>query len=236
LKGYDKLLKNNHCFYNHGDYVLIAGVEEAGRGPVIGPMVVCGILIKEQDQEELVKIGVKDSKLLTPLKRQKIALKIKEIAEDFKLIIVQPKEIDKALESETSNLNWLSADKFAEAIKSLNPGIAYVDCPSINTVSFKEYLVKQLPKSKSKLVVEHKADKNYPVVSAASIVAKVTRDSEIDRIKKKYGIEFGSGYPADPFTKQFLQKNYNKYPIFRKTWSSWKNIARKNGQKKLSSF
>lgn len=199
-------------------------------------MVICGVLVDETQEKELKKIGVKDSKLLSPKQRSDLSFKIKKIAKDFKIILVQPKEIDQALDSDESNLNLLEADKFAEIIDSLKPDIAYVDCPSTNTKKFKNYLMGKLKRKDVKLVVEHKADKNYVTAGAASILAKVTRDTEIERLKRKYKIDFGSGYPADPFTKQFLVENYKKYPIFRKSWSSWKNIARKNGQKKLNNF
>lgn len=218
-----------------GDSLLICGIEEAGRGPVIGPMVICGILIEKNDIKELKKLGVKDSKLLSPKQRAELLPKIKKVIKDFKLIIVSTKEIDRAVSSDSSNLNWLEGDKFAELVNLFKPAVAYIDCPSNNTRAYKEY-VKNKVTSNTKLVVENKADQKYLVVGAASILAKVTRDREIEKIKRRYNIDFGSGYPSDPFTKQFLIKNYNKYPIFRKSWASWKNLAKKKGQKKLSQF
>ncbi len=216
--------------------MLICGIEEAGRGPIIGPMVICGVLIEKDKEKGLKELGVKDSKLLTPKQREELFPKIEKNAKDFKVIIVSTKEIDKAIDSDLSNLNWLEADKFVEIINSLSPDIAYIDCPSNNTKTYKEYIAERIKNKDTKLVVENKADQRYLVVGAASILAKVTRDREIEKIKRKYKIEFGSGYPSDPFTKQFLEKNYDKYPIFRKSWVSWKNIAKKNGQKKLSQF
>lgn len=203
---------------------------------MIGPMVVAGVMIDSDKQKELKEIGVKDSKLLTPMQREKLFTEIRKLAVDFKIVIVQPAEIDEAVCSDESNLNDLTAEKFAAVIDSLKPEIAYVDCPSTNTKAFKEQLNSLLTHDLNMLYVENKADQNYTVVGAASILAKVTRDREIERIKRKYNIEFGSGYPADPFTKQFLEKNYNKYPIFRKSWASWKKVAVKNGQKKLDCF
>lgn len=216
--------------------MLICGIEEAGRGPVIGPMIVCGVLIEKGTEKELKKLGVKDSKILTPKQRECMFSEIKKVVKDYKVLKVSTKEIDNAISSEESNLNWLEADKFIEIVNSLKPDIAYIDCPSNNTAAYKEYIQERIKSKKTKLVVEHKADQKYVVVSAASVIAKVTRDTEIEKIKKKYNIEFGSGYPSDPFTKQFLEKNYNKYPIFRKSWVSWKNIAKKKGQKKLFQF
>ena len=90
---------------------------------------------------------------------------------------------------------------------------------------------------KIELLVEHKADLNHISVSAASVLAKVTRDSEIEKIKKAIKEDFGSGYPSDPKTKAFLEKNFEKYPeIFRKTWSSHKEMINRKFQKSLSDF
>ena len=216
--------------------MLVCGIEEAGRGPVIGPMVVCGVLIEEKDINKLKELGVKDSKLLSPNQRAELFPKIKKIVKDFKIITVSIKEIDNAVGSDVSNLNWLEGDKFIEIIDLFKPGVAYIDCPSNNTKAYKEYINNKMKSKKTKLVVENKADQNYVVVGAASIMAKVTRDKEIDKLKVKYNIDFGSGYPSDPFTKQFLVKNYNKYPVFRKSWASWKNIAKKQGQKTIFQF
>ena len=236
IKGLLKSFLNCVNYLILGDILLICGIEEAGRGPVIGPMVICGVLIEKEKEKELKRLGVKDSKLLTPKQREKISEEIKKVANDFNIIIVSIDEIDRAVGSDISNLNWLEADKFIETINVLKPDIAYIDCPSNNTSAYKEYILNRIKNKSTKLIVEHKADQRYPVVSAASILAKVIRDNEIEKIKKKYKIDFGSGYPSDQFTKQFLEKNYNKYPIFRKSWVSWNNIAKKNGQKKLSQF
>ena len=86
------------------------------RGPVIGPLVICGAMIQESDIHKLKAIGAKDSKLLTQKQRLALCMKIKEVIEDFKIIIVQPAEIDKAVDSKETNLNWLEADKNAEKL------------------------------------------------------------------------------------------------------------------------
>lgn len=203
--------------------MLICGIDEAGRGPLLGPLVICGIMIEEKDIPKLQALGVKDSKLLTPKRREALFPKIKGIIKDFKIMQLQPKEIDEAVESKTTNLNWLEAINDAIIINSLKPDKAIIDCPTANTKAFKDFLTPLLKQS-TELVIENKADLNYPVVSAASILAKVTRDAEIEKIKSKYG-DFGSGYPADPKVKEFLKKNYKKYPeIFRKSWSTYKDM------------
>jgi len=215
--------------------MIILGIEEAGRGPVIGPMIMAAVAIDEKDEFKLDILGVKDSKQLTQIQREKIYGGIIEMAKEYKTKIVNCREIDNAVGSDETNLNWLEADKIAEFINTMEANKVYIDCPSNNLTEYKKYIQKKLNK-KVELIVEHKADENYFVVGAASIIAKVIREKEIEKIKKKYNIDFGSGYTSDPYTIQFLEKNHDKYPIFRKSWSSWKRVALKKNQKKLSEF
>ncbi len=214
---------------------LICGIDEAGRGPVIGPMVMAGVLIKEADIPKLKSMGVKDSKLLTKQQREFLFKKIKDVVKAYKIIIIQPKEIDNALESEDLNLNWLEAHKSAEIINKLKPDKAVLDCPSTNIKAYSSY-VENLLKNKTQLVVEHKADINYPESSAASILAKVTRDKEMEKIQKKYG-NTGPGYPSNAITQKFLKENWEKHPeIFRHTWSSYKKHKDAKHQQTLGDF
>ena len=204
---------------------IIAGADEAGRGPVIGPLVMCGITIDEKDVHKLKEIGVKDSKLLTPKKRVALFPLIKEVVKEYKLIIVEPAEIDDALNSPTLNLNWLEAIKTAMILNALKPNKAIVDCPSINIEAYHTYMG-QFLKYDMEIQLEHNAERFEPV-AAASILAKVTRDNLIEELKKKYG-DFGSGYPSDPKTKKFLEENHAKFPeIFRTTWASYKRFSQK---------
>ena len=217
---------------------LICGIDEAGRGPIIGPLVMCGISIEEKDESLLRKIKVKDSKLLTREQREELYDKILKIIKNHKLIITNPAEIDRAVgKHDGLNLNKLEAQKSAEILNELNPDKAIIDAPSNNIKSYREYLVKHVNNKKANLVLEHKADVNYPVVSAASILAKVTRDSEIEKIKKEIKIDFGSGYMSDPKTVEFLKSNFEKYhEIFRKSWFPYKDLVNQKFQKSLSDF
>jgi len=202
--------------------VLVAGVDEAGRGPLIGPLVMCGVVVESKDLPTLVELGVKDSKLLTPKKREALFEPIKKIVHAYKLIIVEPAEIDAAVESKTTNLNQLEAVKTGMILNALKPDRAVVDCPSTNIPAYTQYL-EQFLTHKMDLVLEHNAEKHVQV-AAASILAKVTRDRLIEDLKKKYG-EIGSGYPADPKTQEFLKKNAKKHPeIFRKSWATYKKF------------
>jgi ribonuclease HII len=202
----------------------VLGIDEAGRGPVIGPLVMAGVMIEEGREKMLGE--VKDSKLIPHKKRLKLDKHLRENFE-YKITIAEPKEIDEALNSTTLNLNWLEAHKQAEIINSLKPDVAIIDCPSTNPPKFTEYLKNLLEDKSIKLIVEHKADAIYPVCSAGSILAKVERENQMDKIKEKYG-KTGSGYPADPKTKEFVKNNWDKHPeIFRKTWATYKKISEK---------
>lgn len=218
--------------------MLICGVEEAGRGPVIGPLVMCGILIKEEDEAKLKSIGAKDSKLLTPKTREILFDQIKKMVLKYELVILSPKEIDEAVEGgKATNLNWLEATTSAKIINKLKPEKAILDCPSPNLKAYEAYLRKQLDNKKIVLVCAHHADKNFPLVSAASILAKVTRDREIAKLKKELGVDFGSGYPSDPVTKEFLKEHYMDYPdIIRHSWAPYKELIKQKSQKKLGEF
>ena len=215
----------------------VLGIEEAGRGPVIGPMIICGVLMEESDTSKLMELGVKDSKMLTPEKRNELFPKIQEVSENHHLIIISPEEIDNR-ESNGLNLNDLEAVKMAEIINELKPDKAIIDTPSVNIKSFEKFLKKHLT-HECELVCEHKADVKYPVVSAASILAKVTRDAEVRELERKLSVKLGSGYPSDPETQKFLEKywdNLHKLPFVRKTWSTVSDFYEKKVQKNIKDF
>ena len=216
---------------------LVCGIEEAGRGPVIGPMVICGVVIDEKDESRLLAIGTKDSKLLTPRTREILFEQIKKMVLDYKCIIILPEEIDNALTDDKLNLNKLEAIKMAQLINELKAKKVILDCPSTNPKAYKEYLQRYIKDKNIEISAEHKADVKYTVVAAASILAKVTRDNEIKKLKEKIGINFGSGYPSDEITQKFLKENWDKYPsLFRKTWSSYKKVVEASKQKGLEEF
>ena len=161
---------------------------------------------------------------------------VKEIADAYEILILTPQDVDSALSTEGTNLNWLEADASIKIIDKLNADKAILDAPSNNIPAYVDYVLSK-QKGTTTIVAEHKADMNYPVVSAASILAKVTRDAEIEKIKKKIKINFGSGYPSDPLTQAFLKKHYKDYPeIFRKTWASYKKLVNGKNQSSLGDF
>ncbi|MEX0921098.1 MAG: ribonuclease HII [Candidatus Pacearchaeota archaeon] len=220
---------------------LLLGVDDAGRGPVIGPMIIAGCLLNKEIENELKKLGAKDSKDLTPKRRAFLEKEIKEKSLAYHIEIITPFEIDASLE-EGINLNEVEAILVSKIINKLNnkiPGKIRIilDCPSVNRTKWSESVrLKIEDLSNLEIVCEHKADRDYPVVASASILAKEERERQMKKIKKKYGEEVGSGYPSDPKTKAFVEKNANilaKEGLFRRSWKTWQKAAGKFGQKKL---
>ncbi len=218
--------------------MLICGIDEAGRGPVIGPLVMAGVMIEETEEQKLKEIGCKDSKLLTREEREDLFKKIISMAKDYKIISITSDKIDEAVK--LSNLNILEAHTTSQILNELKPSKAFIDLPDSSAERYQYYIRDKLSDEAKaiELVTEHKADFNYPCVSAASILAKVTRDRYIDFLKEKFGEDFGSGYMSDEKTQKFLEKHWNNPHInfFRKEWQSWKDAKAKKEQKKLFDF
>ncbi len=208
--------------------MLVVGVDDAGRGCVIGPLVIAGVLMKDNELPKLVQLGVKDSKLLSPRRRETLAVEIKRTVLKYNVIKLPPKDIDKVVETgrKLHKLNRLEAQTMAKIIELLAPDIAYVDASDVLEERFGQHISELLP-FKVEIVSEHKADRKYPIVSAASIIAKVERDKEIAELKEKYG-DFGCGYPTDPKTIRFLRqciKKFGEYPdCVRKSWKTAKKV------------
>lgn len=217
--------------------MLVLGIDEAGRGSLIGPLIIAGAMFNEEDILKLKSLGVKDSKLVNHKIRLKLEKEIKSLAKGIKIIKIYPAEIDEVVDGDNSlNLNWLEANKQIEIITVLNPDKAIIDCPSPNCKKYKEYLQSKLI-HQPKLIVEHKADVNFQACSAASILAKCIREEEVEKIEKYVGESIGSGYPSNPVCQEFLKNNYEKYPeIFRKSWMTFKNHKTSKLQKKLDDF
>jgi ribonuclease HII len=213
--------------------VLVAGIDEAGRGCIIGPLVVAGVMVKEENLSLLQHLGVKDSKLLSPKKRQTLFNEILRLAEKSHVVKLLPTEIDRAVESKRKlhKLNRLEAQTMTHILNALKPDEAYVDAADVLEERFKQHIQEGLT-VKTKITSRHKADKLYPVVSAASIIAKVERDKEVELLKEVYG-DFGSGYLADKKTLLFLRQwiqAHSEYPsCVRQSWKTAKRIKNEKG-------
>lgn len=222
----------------------LAGIDEAGRGPVIGNMVMAIVAVAPKDKHILQKMGVKDSKLLTPKKRNEL---FRLIRSHFPHVIISltPKEIDKHVTTDGTSLNRLEAITSGKLIRRLNKKIkvtsVMLDLPSKKKEEYLEQVKSVLTDNDKEIQIdaEFKADLNYIEVSAASILAKVTRDKGLKTVEKKLGFNIGSGYPADPNTIKALEEHLDKLVeegIVRMSWKTFTNIVESKNQTSLGDF
>jgi ribonuclease HII len=228
-----------------GEKIIVAGVDEAGRGCVIGPLVICAFACDSDWEPELRRMGVKDSKQLTAQRRQELAVKLRKIGKHV-LVKITAEQLSKEMSSKS--LNEIEAEHAAQALNELQEKLSvkgnefekiFVDSPDPVPSLFEKRLRKYLvgKTGKARIVSENKADAKYACCSAASILAKVERDAEIEKIKKLVGSEFGSGYSSDLVTQEFLCKHFNDEavkPFLREKWETVKRLRCK--QMDLSKF
>ena len=219
--------------------MLVAGIDEAGRGCVLGPLVVAGIAVNANNLQAMANLGVKDSKLLTAKKRENLYPEILRLSEKHVVLKVSPQQIDRFVESQRKlhKLNRLEAETMGQIVTELKPDVAYVDAADVLEKRFGQHILESSV-FKTRIISEHKADRKYPVVSAASIVAKVERDAEVAALRNEFG-DFGTGYLTDPKTNLFLKewlRNHAEYPeCVRKSWKPAKKVKSEQGttQQKL---
>ena len=211
---------------------MICGVDEAGKGPVLGPLVVAAVAV--DNAKDIENLGIKDSKQLTPAKRKELADIIKNKF-SFAIEIIEAERVDEYRRQ--NKLNDLNREAFEKLISKLDPNVAYVDAADVNEHRFGKQIKEKLTNEKDTDVISmHKADAKIDVVAAASIIAKETRENEIMKLKKEIG-DFGSGYPSDERTIKFLKSFYadnGKWPTG--TRKSWKTVERIRPVKTLDDF
>ena len=201
---------------------MFCGVDEAGRGPVMGPLVVGAVYV--EDDTELRELGVKDSKKLTPKRREALFDSIISVADGYSIVTLSAEDIDS--KRAKMSLNMVEMEMFAEAASRMPVSRVYVDCPDPNEDKFGNMLSVRI--GNTPVTARHKADDTYPVVSAASILAKVTRDRMIVDIAEEFGENIGSGYPSDPVTIAFIEKWLKEKGCTpkhtRNSWDTVKNL------------
>ena len=213
----------------------VIGVDEAGRGPVIGPLVVCALCVQESDYETLLDIGARDSKQLSAKNREEIAANICKQAESkgwgIGIVVCEPSRID--FNSLHSDLNRLEVELFAEAIESASEnapqGIMMLDSCDVDESRFSRRIAARLGQGWSDWEIDsrHAMDSIDPVAGAASILAKVRRDGEISRIDQEVGFSIGSGYPSDVVTREAVKRLVSgnlPHKDLRWSWSTVSDI------------
>jgi ribonuclease HII len=213
---------------------LLGGIDEAGRGSVIGPLVIAGISFDPTGIDSIRGNGITDSKKLTTLKRETLYTKILQSAASIFVCRISPVTIDSYVNRK--KLNVLESRYMTIIADNIRADKIIIDSCDVKPDRFKQSILKNLTNKSVKIYCFHKADTDNLIVSAASIMAKVTRDREIKKIEKILCKKIGSGYPSDPSTKLFLRNhlfdNDNKNYI-RFSWSPVKKLIDEGAQAKL---
>lgn len=214
---------------------MLVGIDEAGRGPVIGPLVVCAVAVSDNDLTRLEALHLRDSKKYTRHKREELEKTILSVAE-CEITEITAYEIDN--QRQKRSLNDIEAELFARALSTF-PDVTQVivDACDVNAARFGEKVCSY--SGVTSIISQHKADINYPIVSAASILAKVRRDRRIDELKEIYG-DFGSGYCSDKrtctFLREYLKKERRLPPIARSSWDTAQRLVEEYHQCSLNNF
>ncbi|SDG02497.1 RNase HII [Methanolobus vulcani] len=219
----------------------IAGLDEAGKGPVIGPMCIGGVMIDGDKESTLKNLGVADSKKLSPKKRSQLAGQIEKYSEKVFVLEISAQQIDEL--RTLMSMNDIMVLAFSKVLEQLHPETAYADAADVNEERFGVRLLEEYRKNNPEkadhltIVSKHRADASHPIVSAASIVAKVRRDQLIEDLKAENGVDFGSGYPSDPKTKKFLADWYGEHgelpDYVRHSWKTVENVI-KNAENEIN--
>jgi ribonuclease HII len=204
---------------------LVGGIDEAGRGCLLGPLVVAGVSVTLEGARALKKLGVRDSKKLTPKRREALYPEIVKVSNCVHCVSISPVEIDAVVTTgkKLRKLNYLEAVYFARVVDQLGAQRVTVDASDVIPKRFRDDILGNM-RAKCKVFAFHKADRDYPVVSAASIIAKVERDRAVELLRDSHG-DFGSGYPSDPVTRSFFTERMKRgepLPQYvRKSWKTW---------------
>jgi len=212
----------------------LAGVDEAGKGAVLGSLFVAGVCVDSSGLKYLERMGLKDSKALSAKRRELLSKRIE------KLCAVQLQEITAQQIDELRTvltINEILVRGHAQALRYLKPDVAFVDAADVNATRFSGRLKEA--SGINKIIAEHNADTNYVIVSAASIMAKVSRDTSIRALERSLGATIGSGYPSDEttiaFLKKWLETRGELPPGTRHSWKTAQNLLTSTSEKHKSS-
>ena len=211
--------------------MILCGVDEAGKGAVLGPLVVAAVACERQ--QDLAELGVKDSKALAPARREALSAEIRA-SFPVEVLVISPGEID----SRGMTMNALMARSHARVIAALHPALAVVDACDVVAARYGAMVSSHLD-IPCRVISRHHADRDHPAVSAASIIAKVERDRSVGALREEFG-EIGSGYPSDPCTVRFLEEYFSIHmgppPIARRSWETVRALVARHEQASLLEF
>ncbi len=198
-------------------------MDEAGKGAVLGSLFVAGVSIDSSALKYLERMGLKDSKVLSPKRREFLSKRIEKVCA-VQLQEVTAEQIDELRAILT--MNDIVVKGHAQSLRRLKPDVAFVDAADVNESRFSKRVMEE--SGTENVIAEHKADLNHAIVSAASIIAKVRRDSSIKTLQSSLGVDIGSGYPSDArtitFLKNWLDERGDFPPGTRRSWKTAQNL------------
>lgn len=213
---------------------LSVGVDEAGRGCVLGPLVVAVVAATEADRRRFLDWNVRDSKIVPPTQRDDLATRIKDRCW-FEVRVAIPTMIDEAVRDRSRTLNGLELELMADLLRTFRGAhpehetSVLVDAPSINAIAFQKKLHAACNwDGNGRLRAVHHADRDNRTVGAASIIAKHERERLLSLIKQELGVDFGSGYPHDERTISHIQTVAADAPHVRWTWATMRRAIRQD--------
>jgi ribonuclease HII len=202
------------------------GIDEAGRGCVLGPMVFGGFLIAEEHEAGLRALGARDSKKVSAKKRVAMRGKLEDAAKAWRVVEIQPAILD------AESLGEITKRVIVDLAEELRPDVLVLDAP-VPPSQIPRYRIDLLRRLADRglrgieIIAENGADDTYACCSAASILAKTTRDASLAAIQEQAGVPFGSGYPSDPKTRAYLKEvwiEHGEWPAWVRT--KWDTIRR----------
>lgn len=209
------------------------GVDEAGKGPVLGPMVAACVVA----DPAILPTGIDDSKSLSRTRREAFA---RQLRDDSDVTITVSRVPPDRIDDPATDMNTLTVAAHADVLASVTAdGLSgVVDGADTDADRFARRITSRLS-AEIELRAEHGADETYPLVSAASVIAKVERDAAVETLRAEYG-DIGSGYPSDPTTRAFLAeyvREYGQLPACaRASWKTSKDVLDSAEQSTLDSF
>ena len=206
--------------------VKVLGIDEAGRGALLGPLIVAGVLVAQEDLERLRERGASDSKGVRRERRRDVLLSLRGLFLGARVCTIAPRDID------GTNLTELELTAAVEIVRRLRPHVLVFDAPvSPGAIpGLAERLRSRCALAGAEpreIIVVPKADRDFPVVGAASLLAKVTRDAYVMYLRRRYG-DFGWGYPAEEAAVRFLRAWWERHgelpPICRRKWATARRL------------
>lgn len=202
----------------------VVGIDEAGRGAWLGPLVVGAVAVREDELPRVAEVGACDSKRLSPRRREEVYAGLQRFARCASVELT-PREIDRSVARH--GLNGLEARAFADVVRPFAPAAVRADACDVDPERFARTVARHAGPGFS-VAARHRADATDPLVGAASIVAKVRRDRWIDELAERLGCEIGSGYPSDPSTVAFVRAYTRSAerlpPWLRASWATTRKV------------